>query len=108
MYKMGDKRYFFGWGNIKWFFREILNIYSTKKSYFSKKRIESGIGFIIAEWGMIYFLLAKISGMNIMDFVLWATVQFFAAGYIIRQIQKEKTIEDVPKEEYLEEGSEPN
>ncbi len=110
---MGNKKWFFGWENMKWFFREFLNIYSTKKSFFSKKRIESGIGFIIAEWGMIYFLIAKMSGMSMMDFVMWATVQFFVAGYIIRQIQKEKSGvvgeevgEESPQEEYTEDGSE--
>lgn len=110
---MGNKKWFFGWENIKWFFREFLNIYSTKKSFFSKKRIESGIGFIIAEWGMIYFLIAKMSGMSMMDFVMWATVQFFVAGYIIRQIQKEKSgvvseevSEESQQEEYTEDGSE--
>ena len=85
------KKWFFGWTNIKWFITEIMNIYSTKSSYFSKKRIESGIGFIIAEWGMVYFLLKKMETMDSMTFGGWATIQFFVAGYIIKQIQKEKT-----------------
>lgn len=85
------KKWFFGWTNIKWFITEIMNIYSTKSSYFSKKRIESGIGFIVAEWGMVYFLLKKMDSMDIMTFGGWATIQFFVAGYIIKQIQKEKT-----------------
>jgi hypothetical protein len=87
---MGDNRYFFGWTNIKWIMKEILNIYSSKKSFFSKKRIESGVGFIIAEWGMVYYLIYKIPTMTMVEFGMWATIQFFIAGYIIRQIQKEK------------------
>lgn len=86
-------KYFFGWKNIKWFIKEIVNIYSDKKSYFSKKRIESGIGFVIAEWGMIYYILKKIDSMDMMEFAGWATIQFFVAGYIIKQIQREKEIE---------------
>jgi hypothetical protein len=77
--------------NIKWFFTEIMNIYSNKESFFSKKRIESGIGFIIAEWGMIFFLVKKIDVLDAYGFGLWASIQFFIAGYIIKQIQKEKS-----------------
>ena len=67
---------------VKWFFKEILKIYSSKPSYFSKKRIESGIGFVIAEWGMIYFLLQKIDGMSVTDFAIWASIQFFVAAML--------------------------
>lgn len=87
---MRKGKWFFGWTNIKWFITEMVNIYTPRKTYFSKKRIESGIGFIIAEWGMIFYLLAKINTMSMIDFGMWATIQFFIAGYIIRQIQKEK------------------
>jgi hypothetical protein len=87
---MGKGKWFFGWTNIKWFITEMVNIYTARKTYFSKKRIESGIGFVIAEWGMIFYLLAKINTMSMIDFGMWATIQFFIAGYIIRQIQKEK------------------
>lgn len=100
---MGKGKWFFGWTNIKWFITEMVNIYTPRKTYFSKKRIESGIGFIIAEWGMIFYLLAKINTMSMIDFGMWATIQFFIAGYIIRQIQKEKvnsiTTDDSSSEE---------
>lgn len=76
--------------NIKWFFTEIMKIYSNDPSYFSKKRIESGVGFIIAEWGMIFFLLKKYETMSTTDFAIWASMQFFVAGYMVNQIQKEK------------------
>ena len=84
------KKYFFGWTNIKFVIKELVKIYSNEDSFFSKKRIESGIGFIIAEWGMIFFLLKKMDEMDIMTFGGWAAIQFFVAGYIINQIQKEK------------------
>ena len=77
-------------GSIGWFFKELMKIYSTEPSYFSKKRVESGIGFIIAEWGMIFFLLKKYETMSMTDFAIWASMQFVVAGYIINQIQKEK------------------
>jgi hypothetical protein len=79
--------------NIQWFFTEIMKIYSTQDSYFSKKRVESGIGFIIAEWGMIFFLMKKYETMIMTDFAIWAAMQFVVAGYMVSQIQKEKASE---------------
>jgi|TARA_R110000868_G_scaffold411320_1_gene703100 hypothetical protein len=85
-----EKKYFFGWTNIKWGIKEIINVYSINKSFFSKKRVESGIAFIIAQWGMIYFLLNKVNFMTTTDMVMWAGIEFAISGYIINQIQKEK------------------
>ena len=82
-------------GKIKWFFTEILNIYSTKKSFFSKKRIESGVAFLIAQWGMIFFLLEKHIDLSMGEFLLWATAEFAVAGWMIHKIQKEKS-DDTP------------
>jgi hypothetical protein len=71
-----------------------MNIYSTKKSFFSKKRIESGLSFIIAQWGMIFFLLQKYQSLTMGEFILWAAAEFAVSGYIINKIQKEKTLND--------------
>lgn len=78
------------WQNIKWFFTEIMNMYSDAPSYFSKKRIESGIAFFVSQWGMIFWLLLKWDVMTTSDFVMWAGIELAAAGYIVSQIQKEK------------------
>lgn len=86
--------------NIKWFFGELLKLYSDKPSYFSKKRVESGIAFIIAQTGMISYLWIKMNTMDIYDFVMWAGVEFLIAGYTINQIQKEKKL--VKQEEDIE------
>lgn len=75
---------------IKWFFGEFFAMYSGEKSYFSKKRIESGAAFIIAQWGMIFFLLEKHSTLSMGEFLLWATAEFAVSGYIINKIQQEK------------------
>lgn len=85
-----SKSYFFGWENIKWFCKELMNIYSSKSSYFSKKRLESGVAFIIAQWGMIFFILEKHSTLTMGEFLLWAAAEFAVSGYIINKIQKEK------------------
>ena len=83
-------KYFFGWDNIKWGIKELINIYSSKTSYFSKKRIESGIAFLIAQWGMVYFLYQHHDKLTMGEFLLWAAVEFAVSGYMINQIQKEK------------------
>ncbi len=89
---MKKKKWFFGWTNIKWFITELVNLYTGKPSYFSKKRIESGIAFIIGQWGMIYFILENLPKMTTSDMVLWAGVEFAVSGYMVNQIQKEKKI----------------
>lgn len=81
---------FFGWENIKWFIKEIREMYSSRKSYFSKKRIESGVAFAVAQWGMIFFLLEKHTEMTSSDLAIWAGIEFAVSGYIVNQIQKEK------------------
>jgi len=84
------KKYFFGWTNIKWLITEIGNIYSSKDSYFSKKRIESGVAFAVAQWGMIFFLLEHHKSLTMGEFLLWAAAEFAVSGYIINKIQSEK------------------
>jgi hypothetical protein len=81
--------------NIKWFFKELLLIYSNKPSFFSKKRIESGLSFLIAQVGMVFFLAAKYDSISMGEFILWAGAEFAVAGYIINKIQKEKSLEEV-------------
>ena len=79
---------------MKWMFKELLNVYSSKNSYFSKKRIESGLAFIIAQWGMIFFLLEKHATLSMGEFLLWAAAEFAVSGYIINKIQQEKKTEN--------------
>ena len=87
--------------NIRWFISEIMKMYSSQKSFFSKKRVESGIAFLIAQSGMVYFLVKKIDTMDVYELSMWAGIEFLIAGYTVTQIQKEKK---VAKEEVVEEG----
>lgn len=75
---------------IKWFFSEIINMYSSSNSYFSKKRVESGIAFFIAQFGMVFFLINKIDTMDMYELSIWSGMEFLIAGYTVNQIQKEK------------------
>lgn len=85
-----SKKWFFGWTNIKFILKELILIYSTKSSFFSKKRIESGLAFIIAQWGMIFFLIMKYQDLTMGEFLLWAAAEFTVSGYIIHKIEKSK------------------
>ncbi len=91
---MKSKKWLFGWYNIKKFIKEFIKIYSSERSFFSKKRIESSFAFIVGQWGMIYFLLNNIEKMSATDITIWASVEFFIAGYIIHEIEKRKEKEE--------------
>jgi len=100
------KTYFFGWTNIKRLITELIKIYSNEDSKFSKKRIESGVAFIIAQWGMITYFHAKYMGMDMYDMIMWAGVEFSICGYMINGIQKEKLQAIKPVVEPTEETEE--
>lgn len=85
-----NKKYFFGWSNIKWGVKQLIFLGTSKPSFFSKKRIESGIAFLVAQLGMVYFLSKNIEKMDTYDICVWAATEFAVAGYIISHIQKEK------------------
>lgn len=97
------KKWFFGWTNLKWFISEIGKIYSSKPSYFSKKRIESGVAFIIGQWGMVYYAIKNFEEMTSSDIALWAGIEFAIAGYMVTQIQREKKTEEIIEAEEREE-----
>jgi hypothetical protein len=84
---------------IKWFISEITKMYSATDSFFSKKRVESGIAFLIAQFGMVFFLIKKIDTMDVYELSIWAGMEFLIAGYTVNQIQKEKKppIKEEPK-----------
>jgi len=73
-----------------WLGKELLSVYTSKSSFFSKKRLESSIAFIIGQWGMIYWLIENHSEATSSDIALWAGIEFAISGYILAEIQKEK------------------
>jgi hypothetical protein len=81
---------FFGWANLKWLVKEFIAMYSTKDSYFSKKRFESSIAFLGA-MGLVlahaYYSRVTITNSEILAD---AALLFAIAGYTVNQIQKEK------------------
>lgn len=88
--KLLKRKYFFGWNNIKRLIHQIAKIGSDQPSFFSQKRIQQLIAFIVLEWGSIYWIIEKHVAMITSDFVLWAGVQCAVAGYALHHVQKEK------------------
>ena len=79
-----------GRNKIKWLVWEIVKIYSGEKSFFSKKRVESSIAFLIAEHGALFWIAKKYDVMSTTDFGIWAGIQLTIAGWYVNSIQKEK------------------
>lgn len=84
------KKYFFGWANIKFIIVEFIKVGSNKPSFFSKKRLESGIAFGVLIWGCVFWLIKKYTIMSTSDFILWSAVPAVIAGYTLSMIEKAK------------------
>jgi len=76
--------------NLRWFVKEMVKLYSGEPSYFSKKRVDSGIAYAFAFWMTVFYLKNRISDMDIWSFGYVLTAWLFIAGYNISQIQSEK------------------
>ena len=88
--------------NVKWFFKELGMMYSSKHSFFSKKRIESGIAFLIAQIGMLVYFFEHHATMDMGSMLMWAGAELTIAGWTISQIQKEKkNVSETPESEEL-------
>ena len=94
------------YNNVNWFFTEVIKMYSSQKSFFSKKRFESGVAFFISQLGMVFFLIKKIDSMDMYEMSIWAGLEFLIAGYTVNQIQKEKIVKTVNNDGDTSEESE--
>lgn len=87
---MANKKYFFGWTNIKWVIKELIAMYSNKDSYFSKKRFESSLAFLGGYWIVLYHAWSCRATITNSEIIADATLLFVIAGYTVKQIQSEK------------------
>lgn len=76
--------------NIKWFFNELLKMWSDEKSYFSKKRVESSIIFVTVLVTYVWYCIENIGVMSATDFTIISGAMMVYGGYTVSQIQKEK------------------
>lgn len=84
-------KWLIGTTNLRWGIKELVKMYSNEPSFFMKKRIESGIAMIIFFWGAIHMLAINVEKWGAVEFVAWATPVIGVAGYILKQIQNEKS-----------------
>ncbi len=75
---------------LTWLIKELVKMYSNQDSFFSKKRIESGIAFVAAQWGLIHWLVLHITTLSVSEISLWASIDLAISGYILTKIQAEK------------------
>ena len=83
--------------NFEFLVKELIKTLSTRPSFFSKKRVEGSVAFIIGQIGMIIYLIISIKTMGTLDIIGWATIQFGIAGYMVNKIEKSK-IKETNKE----------
>ena len=75
---------------IKWFIRELINMYSNKDSYFSKKRFESSIAFLTAVILIVWHSISIWKTISTTEIISEAVVLFGIAGYTVSKIEAEK------------------
>lgn len=87
-----DKKYFFGWTNIKWFIRELGKLGSNEPSYFSQKRVFQFIAFGVLQFGCMEWLSVIVNAPTWVtsEFLMWASVELAVCGFNLNAIQKEK------------------
>ena len=83
-----EKYYLFGMRNIRWGIKELIKMYSNQPSFFSHKRFQTGLAFIIFCEGAMFTLTRYVSSVG--DFIMWAAPVLLIAGYTLNQTQKEK------------------
>jgi len=86
-------KWLFGTTNIRWGIKELIKLGSSQPSYFSKKRIESGIAFWILVLGHVYWLLEHIKTMDAIDLTVWGSTLAVICGYYTAQLGKDKLLD---------------
>lgn len=89
-----NKKYFFGWQNIKWFILEWLKTYSNQPSFFASKRIERSFLFGAALIMTIVYFAYHVKLMASGDLMLITGGLFVYAGYNTVQMRKDKKVEN--------------
>ena len=72
---------------LAWLIKELIKMYSDSPSFFSRKRVEGGIAFIVLQWGLIHWLILNVEKCTSSDLWVWATVQCFICGYTLSKIE---------------------
>lgn len=88
--KWYQKKYFFGWSNIKYLLTQIYFTFSNKPSELSRKRIESCLIFVSTLTASMTWFFIHIKELTYVEVIAFVTTHFAYAGYILNSVQKEK------------------
>lgn len=99
MVKEKNSKWLFGTTNIRWGIKELIKLGSSQPSFFSQKRIQSGIAFWVLMGGCIYYLCINIVGMSATDFLLWCAIPCAICGIYLTKIEAAKNIISEIKQE---------
>lgn len=75
---------------MRYYIKELIKMYSNEASFFSKKRVESGIAFTLAQIFLIVFFCHNLEQLTTTEIVAISSLEFTISGYMINQIQKQK------------------
>lgn len=88
--KWYQKKYFFGWSNIKYLLIQIYFTFSNRPSELSRKRIESCMLFISALSCTLVWFIYHFKTLDYLEMLAVTGALFVYAGYTMRVMQKEK------------------
>lgn len=80
------------WARLQWHLKELDKMYSGEHSFYSKKRIESGIAFIVLQWGMVHWMILNVGKIPASEMAIWAGIEIGIITYQIHHTQKEKKL----------------
>lgn len=84
---------FFGWDNIKWFLKEIMNMYSSSTvSYFSKKRFESSIAFLSGVGAMLLYIYTHRHVLQNSEILADCGLLLGSSMWQVNKLQQEKKL----------------
>ena len=88
--KWYEKKYFFGWENIKWVILQIGLTLSNQESFFSSKRIERVILFNTAVVSWMIWFYYHFRTITYTEMMATTGMLFIYAGYTMNMTEKEK------------------
>lgn len=83
------------WQKFKWLVWEFVKVASGEPSFFSKKRLESGLAFMLFYFAEIIWLTYKshfaTERLTNSEFIANMVIVLLVAGYNVKKIQEEKS-----------------
>jgi cytosine/uracil/thiamine/allantoin permease len=75
---------------VKWLIRELVKMMSDKASFFSQKRTQGWMAFLMFYAGQGVFFVTHVKEMDVYTLTVWSSPLLLVAGYAVKQTQDEK------------------